>query len=285
VQSANFSERYAKVPVDASVKLDDNYMDVLEPFSYADLKPFDKVYLIGHMAERYDTDVKIMGKRANSKVKRAVKTSVARHVAEDSSTLTNATFSGALQGVQGCTNAIVDRLKTQIDSSSTDNVNFQVDRELILDGACVDSIKHIVSRVELTSYKYALFPIYLLRGEYNGKSFLYAINGQNGKVSGKFPYSRLANLGSNLIGVGFGALMFSGVVSVALHFIISSLGISSLKAFGITYLLSFLLLILIEFKTNRKENRSQNEQLLGLKPTVSNAKAYRVSGSFKLDLK
>jgi predicted RNA-binding Zn-ribbon protein involved in translation (DUF1610 family) len=281
-QSIDYSESYARVPVDASVRIDDNYMDVIEPFNYADLKPFDKVYLIGHMAERYDTDVRIMSKRAKSKVKKAVKTSISRHIAEDKTSIANATFSSGVQLTQTFTNALVDRAKTKFDNELTsNNVNFSVDRELILNETCISSIKSIKTKIDFTRHQYALFPIYLLRGKYKGKSYLYAINGQNGKVSGKFPFSKFSYFGINVIGEAFGALMFATVVSIALHMVLSSLELSLIKSFGIVYTLSFLMVHILESTTNAKSNTSHSEQLLGTKPIVANATHYRVAKSFK----
>lgn len=43
-----------KVPVDASIKMDNDMMDSLEPFDYEDLKDFTASYLPGYFAEAYD---------------------------------------------------------------------------------------------------------------------------------------------------------------------------------------------------------------------------------------
>jgi len=42
--------------VDASKKLDDKYMHMIEPFDYKDLKDFSMKYMSGFMAERYDVE-------------------------------------------------------------------------------------------------------------------------------------------------------------------------------------------------------------------------------------
>ena len=47
---------YKKVPVDASKKLDDNLMQLIEPYHYKDLIDFSKQYMSGFMAERYDVE-------------------------------------------------------------------------------------------------------------------------------------------------------------------------------------------------------------------------------------
>lgn len=50
----NVSMRFEKVPVDASVRLDDKLMESVEPFDYNGLKPFDMSYLSGFFADRFD---------------------------------------------------------------------------------------------------------------------------------------------------------------------------------------------------------------------------------------
>lgn len=45
---------YNKIPADASAKMDDKMMDMLEPFDYNSLKDFNIPYLAGYMAEKYN---------------------------------------------------------------------------------------------------------------------------------------------------------------------------------------------------------------------------------------
>ncbi|MBR2409274.1 MAG: hypothetical protein IKB07_10030 [Lachnospiraceae bacterium] len=47
---------YKKVPADASVKLDDTMMDLLEPYDYRRLRKFEPGYLAGFQAEKYGVD-------------------------------------------------------------------------------------------------------------------------------------------------------------------------------------------------------------------------------------
>ncbi|MDD4679278.1 MAG: DNA helicase PriA [Clostridia bacterium] len=47
---------YRKVPVDASIKLDDSLMQLIEPYNYNALTDFSKQYLSGFMAEKYDVE-------------------------------------------------------------------------------------------------------------------------------------------------------------------------------------------------------------------------------------
>ncbi|HOM02030.1 MAG TPA: DNA helicase PriA [Acetivibrio sp.] len=48
--------RYKRIPVDASKKMDDKYMHMIEPFDYSDLKDFSMKYMSGFMAEKYDVE-------------------------------------------------------------------------------------------------------------------------------------------------------------------------------------------------------------------------------------
>lgn len=45
---------YKRIPADASAKMDDKMMDMLEPFDYGNLKDFNVPYLAGYAAEKYN---------------------------------------------------------------------------------------------------------------------------------------------------------------------------------------------------------------------------------------
>ena len=57
---------FEKIPVDASSKMPDDYMDSIEPYDYADLKPFSTAYLPGFMADKYDVSVEDSRERADT---------------------------------------------------------------------------------------------------------------------------------------------------------------------------------------------------------------------------
>lgn len=59
---------YLKVPADASIKMDDELMDKLEPYDYNDLKDFRMPYLAGYLAEKYDYDDTELFSRVESKI-------------------------------------------------------------------------------------------------------------------------------------------------------------------------------------------------------------------------
>jgi DNA-directed RNA polymerase subunit RPC12/RpoP len=47
---------YQRIPVDASKKLDDKFMHLIEPYNYDDLTDFSMQYMSGFMAEKYDIE-------------------------------------------------------------------------------------------------------------------------------------------------------------------------------------------------------------------------------------
>ena len=71
---------FEKIPVDGSEKLDDAYMDAIEPFNYEQIKDFRSDYLAGYTAEKYDVDSKASQERANTRIKKSIETEFARSV-------------------------------------------------------------------------------------------------------------------------------------------------------------------------------------------------------------
>lgn len=60
---------FKKVPVDASIKMDDDLMDSLEPYNYSELVGFEKAYLSGFLADRFDDDPDSSLPRASERMK------------------------------------------------------------------------------------------------------------------------------------------------------------------------------------------------------------------------
>lgn len=60
--------RFQKIPVDGSTKMDDTYMESIEPFHYADLVPFSSAYFTGCLADKYDVDAKASEPRASARI-------------------------------------------------------------------------------------------------------------------------------------------------------------------------------------------------------------------------
>lgn len=61
------SVAFEKVPVDASSKMPDDYMDSIEPYDYTELKPFSTAYLPGFLADKFDVTVEQSRERADKR--------------------------------------------------------------------------------------------------------------------------------------------------------------------------------------------------------------------------
>jgi predicted RNA-binding Zn-ribbon protein involved in translation (DUF1610 family) len=70
----------AKVPVDGSERMDDSYMDAIEPFKYSDMKDFDKAFLAGYLAEKYDVDAEQSKERAIKRMKQTMVNEIAKSI-------------------------------------------------------------------------------------------------------------------------------------------------------------------------------------------------------------
>ena len=63
------SMSFARVPVDGSEKMDNDYMESIEPFDYSEMVPFSNAYMTGFLAEKYDVDAEAAVPRADERVK------------------------------------------------------------------------------------------------------------------------------------------------------------------------------------------------------------------------
>ena len=59
---------FERIPVDGSKKMDDAYMESIEPFDYADLVEFSAAYLTGYLADKYDVTAEQSSTRADRRV-------------------------------------------------------------------------------------------------------------------------------------------------------------------------------------------------------------------------
>ena len=129
---------FEKIPVDASSKMPDDYMDSIEPYDYTELKPFSTAYLPGFLADKYDVSVKDSQKRADTRC---------------ASTLEDA-LRGTVTGYDSCT------------------------------------LEHKQIDLKRGKVHYALLPVWMLHTKWNGQDFLFAMNGQTGKMVGDLPTSK-----------------------------------------------------------------------------------------------
>ncbi|MCL2706363.1 MAG: hypothetical protein FWE72_09185 [Spirochaetaceae bacterium] len=71
---------FEKIPVDGSEKMNDDYMDAIEPFDYTKIKDFKTAYLSGYIAEKYDVDDQASKERAISRIKNSIEAQFAKTV-------------------------------------------------------------------------------------------------------------------------------------------------------------------------------------------------------------
>ena len=71
---------FEKIPVDGSERMDDAYMDAIEPFDYKQLREFHTSFLAGYLAEKYDVNAEKSKERAAERIKTSVESEFARSV-------------------------------------------------------------------------------------------------------------------------------------------------------------------------------------------------------------
>ena len=128
---------FEKIPVDASSKMPDDYMDSIEPYDYAELKPFSTAYLPGFLADKYDVSVEDSRERADKR----------------------------------CAGSLLSALERTVSGYTT----------------CIETSRDI--RLKRGKVHYALLPVWILNTRWEGKDFLFAMNGQTGKLVGNLPVS------------------------------------------------------------------------------------------------
>ena len=60
---------FDKVPADGSTKMDDVYMQAIEPFDYSKMIDFEMPYLAGYTAEKYDVEPSAASVTVNARIK------------------------------------------------------------------------------------------------------------------------------------------------------------------------------------------------------------------------
>lgn len=129
---------FEKIPVDASSKMPDDHMDSIEPFDYAQLRPFSTTYLPGYLADKYDVTIDDSRDRADTR----------------------------------CRETLAQALRDTVTGY----------------GACVTEREDIALR--RGKVHYALLPVWMLSTKWHGQDFLFAMNGQTGKLVGDLPTDR-----------------------------------------------------------------------------------------------
>lgn len=68
--------RFSGIPMDGSSKMDDTFMESIEPFDYGRLEAFDNAYLTGYFADKYD----IPSERGEGRIRQRVEQSMSDSV-------------------------------------------------------------------------------------------------------------------------------------------------------------------------------------------------------------
>jgi len=71
---------FEKISVDGSEKMDNDFMDSIEPFDYGKLTDFQTAYLSGYIAEKYDVGIEASKERAIKRIKNSVESQFASSV-------------------------------------------------------------------------------------------------------------------------------------------------------------------------------------------------------------
>lgn len=61
---------FEKIPVDASVRMPDDVMDLVAPFHYGQLMPFEPKYMSGFLGEKYNMEAAAVADRAQAQMRR-----------------------------------------------------------------------------------------------------------------------------------------------------------------------------------------------------------------------
>jgi len=147
---------FLKIPADASERMNDALMDLLEPYDYSGLSDFKMPFLSGFFSEKFNFPASELFPR------------IRRRVNEYCEKQARSTISGY---------GTVSVISSQTDAKSAESA-------------------------------FALLPVYSLSFTYKNKPYLFAMNGQTGKISGKPPISKLK------VGLWFAGLtgLFFGLI-------------------------------------------------------------------------
>lgn len=66
------SVAFEKIPVDASKKMEDAYMEGIEPYDYSQFEAFSPMYMAGYFADKFDVGVAESATRATKRIKKSV---------------------------------------------------------------------------------------------------------------------------------------------------------------------------------------------------------------------
>ena len=142
------------VPVDASARMPDAYMDAISPFDLKNLEGFTTQYVAGFMMEAPDVSKEACGWRAQSMAERSLRHNLEESICEEAGLKRDTIKSDSwFSGVQ-----VRGKLADKIDSRVATSV------------LCV-------------------LPVWILHATWKGEDLLFAINGRTGECVGDLPVS------------------------------------------------------------------------------------------------
>lgn len=74
--SRNASADFSGIPMDGSTKMDDAFMESIEPFDYSQMVPFEMGYLTGYLADKYDVPSENGQERIHQRVNQSIEDNI-----------------------------------------------------------------------------------------------------------------------------------------------------------------------------------------------------------------
>ena len=74
--SRKASADFSGIPMDGSTKMDDAFMESIEPFDYSQMVPFDMAYLTGYLADKYDVSSEDGQERIRRRVEQSLQDNI-----------------------------------------------------------------------------------------------------------------------------------------------------------------------------------------------------------------
>ena len=68
--------QFEGIPMDGSSKMDDTFMEAIEPFDYSELVDFDTAYLSGYLADKYDVESEAGKDRIRERVENSINSQI-----------------------------------------------------------------------------------------------------------------------------------------------------------------------------------------------------------------
>ncbi len=167
---------FDRIPVDGSEKMDDEFMESIEPFDYSEMVPFTTAYLTGFLADKYDVDADAAVGRADKRIETSANTCLAK-------TVTGYNVTGLGLGEK------FDEEEAMLEYAKTHNMMWEDVYDKVQSGELDLKNQTLPSNIikENSEVQYAMVPVWILTTRYQDKPYTFMMNGQTGKVVGSLP--------------------------------------------------------------------------------------------------